>query len=199
MVSDRNSGPNSSEALVADSSVFVLIGPGGVGKGTVAHEVVERDARVWLSRSWTTRPQRPSESGNEYVFVNRATFEATIASGGFYEWAEFHGNLYGTPQPTPPEGCDVLLEIEVQGARQVKAQHPRATVILLLPPSHEELESRLRGRGDTNEHVEKRLTSSTEEVEIGRDLADYVLVNDSLDETITAVLGIIKDVRQSSD
>ena len=199
MVLDLSSGPNCFEALVADSSVFVLIGPGGVGKGTIARAVVERDASVWLSRSWTTRPQRPSESGREYVFVDRATFEAGIANGGFYEWAEFHGNLYGTPQPTPPAGCDVLLEIEVQGARQVKAQHPRSTVILLLPPSHEELESRLRGRGDTNEHVEKRLTSSTEEVEIGRDLADYVLVNDSLDETITSVLGIINDVRQSSD
>lgn len=185
--------------MVADSSVFVLIGPGGVGKGTVARDVVARDESVWLSRSWTTRPQRPSENGNEYVFVDRASFEANIAANGFYEWAEFHGNLYGTPQPTPPAGCDVLLEIEVQGARQVKAQHPRSTVILLLPPSHAELESRLRGRGDTNEHVEKRLISSAEEVEIGRDLADYVLVNDSLDETITAVLGIIKDVRQSSD
>ena len=177
----------------------MLIGPGGVGKGTVARDVVAKDASVWLSRSWTTRPQRPSESGNEYVFVDRSTFEANIESGGFYEWAEFHGNLYGTPQPTPPEGCDVLLEIEVQGARQVKAQHPHATVILLLPPSHAELESRLRGRGDTDEHVEKRLTSSTEEVEIGRDLADYVVVNDSLDETIATILGIIKVVRQSSD
>ena len=199
MVLDQSNGPNCSAILVADSSVFVLIGPGGVGKGTIARAVVERDSSVWLSRSWTTRPQRPSESGSEYVFVERARFEDAIRAGGFYEWAEFHGNLYGTPQPTPPEGCDVLLEIEVQGARQVKAQHPRSTVILLLPPSHEELESRLRGRGDTNEHVEKRLTSSTEEVEIGRDLADFVLVNDSLDETITAVIGIITRVRQSSD
>lgn len=185
--------------MVADSSVFVLIGPGGVGKGTIARAVVDRDPHMWLSRSWTTRPQRPSETGGEYVFVDRPTFESTIAAGGFYEWAEFHGNLYGTPQPAPPEGCDVLLEIEVQGARQVKAQHPFSTVILLLPPSHEELESRLRGRGDTNDHVEKRLTSSAEEVEIGRDLADFVLVNDSLEETIASVLGIINDVRQSSD
>lgn len=185
--------------MVADTSVFVLIGPGGVGKGTIARAIVERDPFVWLSRSWTTRPRRPSETGDEYVFVSRHEFEDLINDGGLYEWAEFHGNLYGTPLPTPPEGADVLLEIEVQGAQQVKEQHPNATVILLIPPSMAELESRLRSRGDTNEHVARRLVSSSDEVEIGMKLANFVVVNDSLEETIDHILGIISTVRQSRD
>lgn len=184
---------------VADSSVFVLIGPGGVGKGTVARLLVERDSNLWLSRSWTSREMRLSELGTEYVFVDRATFETAIANNEFYEWAEFHGNLYGTPIPNPPAGSDVLLEIEVQGATQVKNRHPKATVILLLPPSMQELESRLRTRGDSDEHVVRRLESSESETTIGREIADYVVVNHDLDETITEILGILKSVRQSRD
>ena len=199
MVSDQSNGLNFFEALVADTSVFVLIGPGGVGKGTIARAIVQRDSHVWLSRSWTTRPQRPSEKGDEYVFVQRDEFERLIHAGGLYEWAEFHGNLYGTPLPTPPDGADVLLEIEVQGARQVRDQHPDATVILLVPPSNTELEARLRARGDTDEHVARRLVSSSAEIEIGKDLANFVVVNDSLEETITQILGIISTVRQSRD
>ena len=199
MVSVQSNGLNYFEALVADTSVFVLIGPGGVGKGTIARAIVQRDSHVWLSRSWTTRPQRPSEKGDEYAFVQRDEFEQLIHDGGLYEWAEFHGNLYGTPLPTPPDGADVLLEIEVQGARQVRDQHPDATVILLVPPSNTELEARLRARGDTDEHVARRLVSSSAEIEIGKDLANFVVVNDSLEETITQILGIISTVRQSRD
>ena len=184
---------------VADSSVFVLIGPGGVGKGTVARILIERDPQLWLSRSWTSRAMRPSETGSEYVFVDRETFQAAIAADRFYEWAEFHGNLYGTPIPTPPAGTDVLLEIEVQGAAQVKSRHPQSTVILLLPPSLEELESRLRTRGDTDDHVQLRLGSSDVETSVGREIADYVVTNHTLDETITEILGILDHVRQSRD
>ena len=169
------------------------------GKGTIVAALMQRDPGLWLSRSWTTRPQRPSEKGDEYVFVQRDEFERLIHDGGLYEWAEFHGNLYGTPLPTPPDGADVLLEIEVQGARQVRDQHPDATVILLVPPSNTELEARLRARGDTDEHVARRLVSSSAEIEIGKDLANFVVVNDSLEETITQILGIISTVRQSRD
>ena len=184
---------------VADSSVFVLIGPGGVGKGTVARLLIERDSHLWLSRSWTSRSMRPSESGSEYVFVDRPTFESAVAEDRFYEWAEFHGNLYGTPIPSPPSGMDVLLEIEVQGAAQVKSRHPQSTVILLLPPSIEELESRLRARGDSDDHVLLRLGSSDAETAIGREIADFVVTNHTVEETITEILGILDSVRQYRD
>lgn len=182
--------------MSADYSLFVLIGPGGVGKGTIARELVERDPQLWLSRSWTSRPPRTIETGKEYYFVSRDEFEAAIAAGEFFEWAEFLNNLYGTPKPVPPKGADVLLEIEVQGALQVKTAHPEATVILLLPPSLEELELRLRGRGDSEEHVNSRLTSSAGETALGYDIASHVIVNDDLEASISQIQAIIEGLRR---
>jgi guanylate kinase len=177
--------------------VLVLIGPGGVGKGTVAKELVRRDPRLWLSRSWTSRPPRAEERGDEYVFVDRATFEAAIGAGDFYEWAEFHGNLYGTPTPHPPAGHDVLLEIEIQGAAQVKERNPDAHVILLQPPSLAILEQRLRSRGDDDEHVARRLASSNNELSAGNALADTVLVNDTLEQVVTEISAIVEGLRRT--
>ena len=114
--------------MSADPLIAVLIGPGGVGKGTIAQRLTEIDKGLWLSRSWTTRPQRPTETGNEYNFVDRATFEQAIAADQFLEWAEFHGNLYGTPLPKAPNNADILLEIEVQGAEQVRRANADAVV-----------------------------------------------------------------------
>ena len=176
--------------------MLVLIGPGGVGKGTVAQRLGEADDRLWLSRSWPTRPRRATEKGSEYVFVDRQAFENAIDDDQFLEWAEFHGNLYGTPLPTPPNGEDVLLEIEVQGAEQVRRAHPDALVFLILPPSMVRLEERLRARGDSEEHVAKRLSSTPYELAKGHDLASYVVVNDDLDRATSEILSILEELRR---
>lgn len=182
--------------MSAEPLIVVLVGPGGVGKGTLARRLTEADPRLWLSRSWTTRPRRPTEDGSEYEFVDRAAFEAAIAEGRFLEWAEFHGQLYGTPRPSPGDGADVLLEIEVQGAAQVVEQRPDAVVILIMPPSTAALESRLRSRGDDDAHVERRLASTPAEVARGRELAAYVVVNDDAERAAREILSILEGLRR---
>ncbi|HRE03593.1 MAG TPA: hypothetical protein PLV68_20015, partial [Ilumatobacteraceae bacterium] len=114
--------------------VFVVSGPGGVGKGTIVKALVERDPQLWLSRSWTTRQQRPGEADDAYVFTGRDAFEARIAADGFLEWTEFLGNYYGTPHPAAVGDRDVVLEIEVDGAQQVKRLDPSTILIFVLPP-----------------------------------------------------------------
>jgi len=179
--------------------VIVVSGPGGVGKGTIVDALVRRDPRLWLSRSWTTRAQRPGEPDGAYVFTDAATFERRIADGGFLEWTEFLGNYYGTPTPEPADGADVVvLEIEVDGARQVKAQLPDAVLIFVLPPSREEQERRLRERGDPSDKVFARLRKAEDEEPIGRALADHLVVNDDLEDTINDLLAIIEGARKGS-
>ena len=179
--------------------IFIVSGPGGVGKGTIVDALVRRDPRLWLSRSWTTRPRRPGEPETAYVFTSRDAFEERIAAGGFLEWTDFLGNYYGTPTPEPAEGADVVvLEIEVDGARQVKAERPDARLIFVLPPSRAEQERRLRGRGDQPERVEARLRKAEIEEPIGLALADHVVVNDQLESTIDEMLAIIEAARDGS-
>ena len=183
--------------MSAKPLVIVIIGPGGVGKGTIVRALVERDAHLWLSRSMTTRPQRPSETGEEYFFVTPEVFRRAIADDGFLEWAEFHGNLYGTPRPALDSDRDLLLEIEIQGAQQVRAQDPEAVIILLEPPSAEELEGRLRGRGDSEDHVQRRLASSRDELTVGRELADFRVVNYDVAQATDEILSILEGLRHS--
>ena len=182
--------------MSAEPLLVVLIGPGGVGKGTLARRLVDADPALWLSRSWTTRERRPSERGDEYFYVDRSTFEKAIESQQFLEWAEFHGHLYGTPLPDAPKGADVLLEIEVQGAEQVLNINPNAVVLLILPPSMELLEERLRARGDDDEHVAARLESAPAELEKGRQLASYVIVNDDLERASREIVSILEGLRR---
>jgi guanylate kinase len=176
--------------------IIVLSGPGGVGKGTIAAALVRHDPRLWLSRSWTTRPQRPGEPDDAYVFTSRAAFESRLAEGGFLEYTEFLGNYYGTPTPNPPPGRDLLLEIELDGAQQVKRKIPHAILIFVLPPSRDEQERRLRGRGDPNDKVLARLRKAEHEEPVGIAEADHVVVNDDLDRTVDEMLAIIEQHRK---
>lgn len=181
--------------------IIVVSGPGGVGKGTIVDALARRDPGLTLSRSWTTRGQRPGEPDDAYVFTDPQAFEERIAADGFLEWTEFLGNYYGTPVPDErsdgglADGGDLVLEIEVDGAQQVKRRFPDAVVIFVLPPSRAEQERRLRARGDPGDKVLARLKKAEEEEPVGRDLADHVVVNDDLEQTIGELMTIISAER----
>lgn len=172
--------------------IIIVSGPGGVGKGTIVDALVARDPELLLSRSWTTRDRRPGEREDAYVFTTREAFIAHRDRGGFLEWTEFLGNFYGSPQPDPSSSQDLVLEIEVDGAQQVKAQHPESILIFVLPPSRDEQRRRLIGRGDPDDKVQARLRKAEEEEPIGRSLADHVVVNDDLTRTLDDMLAIIR-------
>lgn len=173
--------------------IYVLSGPGGVGKGTVVHRLLELVPGMALSRSWTTRARRAGEGDDAYVFVDRAAFLQNVARGGFLEWTEFAGNghLYGTPRPDPDQAGDLLLEIELDGARQVKKLAPDSLLLFVVPPTHREWEDRLRGRGDDEASVRRRLAVGEQEIELGTRLADHVVVNDDVDRAAAEVADII--------
>jgi guanylate kinase len=154
-----------------------------------------RDPSLWLSRSWTTRPQRPGEPDDAYVYTSREAFEERIAAGGFLEWTDFLGSYYGTPTPTAPAGTDVLLEIEVDGAQQVRRRFPDALLIFVLPPSREEQQRRLQARGDPADRVAARLRKAEDEEPVGKSISDYVVVNDNLDRTVDELVEIISGER----
>ena len=156
------------------------------------------DHTLWLSRSWTTRERRPGEPEDAYVFVDRPTFGVQVEAGGFFEWAEFLGNLYGTPVPEPPPGRDVLLEIDLQGAQQVRRIRPDATLILLMPPSAAAQEARLRGRGDDEAHIARRLREGAEEERKGLLIADAVVVNQKVAQATADVAGIVGRYRSAA-
>ena len=182
----------------ADPLIIVISGPGGVGKGTIVNALVERDSNLWLSRSWTTRTQRPGEPDTAYVFTDHAEFEGRIADGGFLEWTKFLENYYGTPTPDVADGRDVVLEIEVDGAGQVKKLHADAILIFVLPPSRDEQQRRLRGRGDPENLVDQRLRKALDEEPVGLAMADHVVVNDNLERTVDEMLAIIAQHRRSA-
>jgi len=179
----------------AEGLILVLSGPGGAGKGTIARALAGADESIHLSRSWTTRAPRPGEDGEDYEFVDEPRFRAHIEADGFLEWAEFLGHLYGTPRPSAERGADLLLEIDLEGAKQVLSREPRAKVVLLLPPSPEIQEARLRARGDDEEHILRRLAKGREEEALGLDLAHYVVYNHDLTDAIGELRGIIEVLR----
>jgi guanylate kinase len=180
----------------ADPLIIVISGPGGVGKGTIVNALVERDPNLWLSRSWTTRRQRPGEPDTAYVFTDQASFEDRIEHGGFLEWTRFLDNYYGTPIPEVADHRDVVLEIEVDGASQVKHLRHDAVLIFVLPPSRDEQQSRLRKRGDPEDKVDQRLRKAEDEEPVGLAIADHVVVNDNLERTVDEMLAIIGQHRR---
>ena len=176
--------------------VFVVSGPSGAGKGTIVDALVGADPTLWLSRSWTTRARRKNESPYAYRFVDRPTFEAHLRADGFLEWAEVFDHLYGSPIPTPPDGTDVVLEIDIQGAQQVRVKHPDAILIFVEPPSRDHQEERLRGRGDDESVIVRRLAKAAAEEEIGERIADHVVINDNLERAVSEVAGIVDTHRK---
>jgi guanylate kinase len=175
--------------MINPGKLIVLTGPSGVGKGTLVKELLSRYPDIYLSVSATTRSPRPGEiNGQHYYFVSRAEFEEMITAGEFLEWAEFAGNCYGTPkqqvQNRINEGKLVLLEIEVEGARQIRDSFPDALRIFILPPSSAELENRLRGRGqDSEDAIARRLKRAQEEIEAAPEF-DFQVINDDLEEAL---------------
>ncbi len=177
--------------------LLVISGPSGVGKSSVVHALTER-VPFHFSVSWTTRLRRPGErDGVDYVFVDRSQFVENIESGGFLEWAEYSGHLYGTPRDAVlaylDAGHHVLLDIENDGAGQVKDSYPDALLVFVLPPSLDELERRLRDRGDTSDSdIELRLGVAAEQMAEASWKFDRTVVNDQVDVVADEIVSILQ-------
>jgi len=187
-----------------ESTLFIVAAPSGAGKSTLVNALLEREPAISLSVSHTTRPPRAGEEyGRHYYFVERAEFEREIEEGIFLEHAEVHGNLYGTSRKTVSgllgQGKDVLLEIDWQGAQQVRKTKADCVSVFILPPSRHELERRLRGRGsDSAEVIERRLHNSREEIAHAHEF-DYIIVNDRFEDALGDLQAIVRAVRLRSE
>ncbi|WP_058485307.1 guanylate kinase [Defluviitalea phaphyphila] len=175
---------------------IVISGPSGSGKGTIIKQLVKNE-RYALSISATTRsPRAGEEEGVHYFFKTKEEFEEMIKNEDLIEWAEFCGNYYGTPksyvEEKKKEGKDVILEIEVQGALQIKKLYKDAVLIFIIPPSLSELKNRLLGRGTEKEDIiEKRLKRAIEELELIKEY-DYLIINDSINEAVENINTVIE-------
>ena len=170
-------------------NLYIVAGCSGVGKGTLLKLFLERNPQLKLSVSCTTRNPREGEvHGKNYFFISVEEFKKNIENNEFLEWAEFSGNYYGTQKQYIENklnmGLNVILEIEVQGAKQVKEKMPEAISIFIMPPSIEALEARLRGRHtESEEAIQRRLSNANREIEAGKNF-DYKVINDNLEDAL---------------
>ena len=181
--------------------LFIFSGPSGVGKGTVRARVFENADNMEYSVSCTTRSPRPGDvAGRDYYFLSEDDFHRQIDEGLFLEWADVHGHFYGTRrdivEQTLDSGKDMMLEIDVQGALQIKKKMPEAITVFLAPPSFEELERRLRGRGtDSEESIKTRLANAKKELACEPEY-DYTIVNNTVDEAAEEFIKLINSYRR---
>jgi guanylate kinase len=182
------------------TTVFIISAPSGSGKSTLVSRLLDTDRELMFSVSYTTRTPRGKEiDGENYHFVSREEFEAMLAKGEFLEYAQVFGNYYGTHRSTldkaREQGKDLVLDIDVQGARQLKDQIPEAVTVFILAPSRQILEQRLRARGeDRDEVIERRLREAADEIARYSDY-DYVLINKDLCESDKVLSGIVRAER----
>jgi guanylate kinase len=195
MSSERSGGPAQARGLL-----FIVSAPSGAGKTTLVERLVEQLPNLRMSRSYTSRPARQGEtSGVDYNFVERSRFEAMAAAGEFLEWAEVFGNVYGTCAEDTDRmlaaGDDVVLVIDVQGARKVRARGLETRTVFVMPPSFEVLEQRLRGRSkDSEAAIQRRLQVARDEVAAFTEY-DFVVVNDGLAAAVDRLRGIVVSER----
>ena len=182
------------------SSLIVVSGPSGAGKSTVLARVLAELDRLRFSVSHTTRPPRPGErEGVQYYFVDEERFSKLRQDNAFLEWATVHAHRYGTSRSeyerAVKDGVDLLLDLDVQGAAQVRLRFPDAVTVFILPPSFEALERRLRGRGAGDERsTEQRLRAAAEELPLYKEY-DYTVINDDLDRTVDNLKAIVRAAR----
>jgi len=186
------------------TTVFIISAPSGSGKSTLTRQLLERVPALRFSVSYTTRKPRGQErDGQDYFFISREEFEARAARGEFLEHAEVFGNYYGTHagelERAAAQGMDLVLDIDVQGARQLKQRIPEAVSIFVLAPSREVLEQRLRARSqDSEEVIERRLKEAAEEIR-NYTQYDYVLVNREVESSVETLMSIVKATRSRRD
>ncbi len=193
-MSDENVDPL--RAAVGSGLVIVVSGPGGVGKGTVVGALVESRPELRLSRSWTTREQRPGERDDAYTFVDEETFLENLDAGRFLEWNHFLGvAYYGSPVPDEPLSQDLILEIDVNGARQVFNRGIESLYIFIDTPSVDDQRARLIGRGDATDQVDRRMAAGQLERDNAKDLPYHHVINDDVWRAAAEIGALIDQYR----